>query len=148
MLCSTALTLPFLFPHPSVCLCFSISLCLCLHACTFCTVLISSVWFHHVAALCLLHSTYACFSSAWIICQIMHVLMSESIKTTEGISVYTHVCMWVSCVSCSVVLLMWVVDVECWSKQCIDCFCAAGGTILAHDTKTHTASLWPVGHKP
>ena len=138
----------FLFLHPSLCLCLPISPCLRLHVCTFCAALIRSVWFHPVAALCLLHSIYACLSSAWIICQIMHILMSGYIKTTEEISVHAYVCMWVSCVSCSVVLHMWVAEVECWSKQCIDCLCAAGGTILAHDTKTHTASLWPVGHKP
>lgn len=66
---------------------------------TRCSVLICSVWFHPVAALL----SAAPVSSAWIICQIMRVFMSERIKTTGGIRVHAFMWMWVSCVSRSVV---------------------------------------------
>lgn len=113
-LCRTALQyssyFPFLFLLSYISLSLPLHLPASLHVCTFCSSLICSVWFHHVAGLCLLHHTYACFPR--IICQIMHVLMSEWIKTTGEISVYAHVFIWVFCVSNIVVFFMWVADVD------------------------------------
>lgn len=92
-----------LFSHCSSCflqilisrlLFVSLSPRVCQCVCTFSAALICSVWFHHVAVLCLLHYVQAFLSSVWIIWEIMHVLMSEWIKkkTTEGISVCVLIC--------------------------------------------------------
>lgn len=142
---------------PSLSLPADLSVCLsispCLHVCTVSAALICSVWFHHVAALLsatlFLYMLLVSVNHLWnYACSIEQVNKNNWLNAC--LCACVHVCVWerVSFVSCNVVLLTWVADVECWSKHCIDCLCAAGGTILAHDTKTHTASLWPVGHKP
>lgn len=81
----------------------------------------STMWQHAVCSTPPRHAS----PLAWIICDIMRVLVSKWIEITEGIGAYAHASTWVSCVSCSAMLLMWVAGTECWSKQRIDRLCAA-----------------------
>lgn len=94
--------------------------------------LICSAWIHRVAASCLFGSSQACFSlfcgnHLWNYACSHEWLHRNDSRNERARTCGCLLCHVVRCYSCGQ-------PKQRWSKRRIDCFCAAGGTVLAHDT--------------